>query len=231
MITVELKGDKRMVDDLAKMRAKAVPFAIRNALNTCAFEVRSIWQRDIKSTFTNRNTFTANSVRVEQASVTKLEARTGSVAPWLRTQEDGGVVHANRRVVAIPGPSAAGQAAGSGKRTRLVAGRFKLGAVQVAHPALHGGRRQKNAIAIAVARKQGKTVVLLTRPRGGQGLFSISGGKRKLKTRLLYDVSRGSVRVKPEPTLERSVAAVRPKVEHMMQAALTQQMQRLSIGT
>src|SRR6478736_4148381 len=156
MITVELKGDKRMVDDLAKMRAKAVPFAIRNALNTCAFEVRSIWQRDIKSTFTNRNTFTANSVRVEQ----------GSVAPWLRTQEDGGVVHANRRVVAIPGPSAAGQAAGSGKRTRLVAGRFKLGAVQVAHPALHGGRRQKNASAIAVARKQGKTVVLLTRPRG-----------------------------------------------------------------
>lgn len=230
MITVELKGDKRMLADMAKMRAKAVPYAIKNALNTAAFETRSIWQRELKSTFTNRNTFTVNSVRVEQATTTKLEARTGTVAPWLKTQEEGGTVHAKRRVVAIPGPSAAGQAAGSGKRTRLVAGRFKLGAVQVPHPSAHGGRRQQNAIAIAVARKQGKTVVLLSRPRGGKGLFSISGGKRKLKTRLLYDVSRGSVRVKPEPTLERSIAQVKPKLEHMMQASMTQQMQRFSIG-
>jgi hypothetical protein len=57
-----------------------------------------------------------------------------------------------------------------------------------------------------------------------------AGTKRKLKTRLLWNMSRGSVKVKPEPTLERSLAQVKPKLQHMMAASLTQQMQRFSIG-
>jgi len=229
MISVELKGDKRMVADLAKMRAKAMPYAVRNALNTAAFETRSIWQREIKSTFVNRNTYTVNSVRVEQASTTKLEAKTGSLADYMDEQEEGATIRGSGPHKAIPTAAAAGQSGGT--RTRLIRGRFYLGAIQVAHPALSGGRRQQNAIAIAVARKQGKSVVLLNRPKGGKALFLLGKGtKRKLKARMLWDVSRGSVKVKPEPTLERSIAQVKPKLEHMMQASLTQQMQRFNVG-
>jgi len=231
MITVELKGDKRMVGDLAKMRAKAVPYALRNALNTAAFETRVIWQREIKSAFITRNNYTVGSVRVEQASVTKLVAKTGSIADFMDEQEEGAVIKGSGKHKAIPTAAAAGQA-GGGKRTRLIRNRFYLGAIQVAHPALSGGRRQQNAIAIAVARKQGKKVVLLNRPKGGKALFLMGAGtKRKLKTRMLWDVSRGSVKVKPEPTLERSIAQVKPKLEHMMAASMQQQMQRYSIGT
>jgi len=231
MITVELKGDKRMVVDLAKMRAKVVPFAIKNALNTAAFETRTIWQREIKSAFITRNNYTERSVRVEQASPTKLVAKVGSVADYMDEQEEGATIRGSGKHKAIPTSAAAGQA-GGGKRTKLVRGRFYLGAIQVAHPALSGGRRQQNAIAIAVARKQGKNVVLLNRPKGGKALFLMGKGtKRKLKTRMLWDVSRGSVRVKPEPTLERSIAKVKPKLEHMMAASMQQQMQRFSIGT
>ncbi len=232
MITVELKGDKRMLSDLKKMRSRAVPAAIRNALNTAAFETRSIWQREIKSSFTNRNTYTANSVRVEQASASNLVAKVGSVADYMGTQEDGGAVKGKSgHIKAIPTAKAAGQS-GNGTRTALVRSRFYLAAIQVAHPTPRGGRRQQNAIAIAIARKQGKKVALLVRPNGAKGLFLLGAGtKRKLNTKLLWDVSRGSVRVKPSHTLERSVAMVRPKLEHMMQASLTQQMQRYSIGT
>lgn len=230
MITVELKGDKRMLGDLAKMRAKAVPFAIKNALNTAAFETRTIWQREIKSAFTNRNTFTANSVRVEQATTAKLQAKVGSVADYMGTQEQGGTVKGRGSHKLIPEAAAAGQAPG-GKRTKLVRARFYIGAIQAAHPKTTGGRRQQNAIAIAVARKTGKNVALLIRKKGGKGLFWVGGGKRSLKLRMLWDVSRRSVHVKPEPTLERSLGVVKPKLEHMMQASLTQQMQRLSIGT
>lgn len=227
MITVELKGVKEMLRDLQKMRAKAIPYAIRNALNVAAFETRSIWQREIKSVFTNRNTYTARSIRVEQASTTRLEAKVGSVADYMNTQEQGGVVKGKTgHIKAIPMAKARG-----GANTALVRSRFYLGAIQVAHPALRGGRRQQNAIAIAIARKQGKKVALLTRPSGAKGLFLLGAGtKRKLNTRLLWDVSRGSVRVKPEHTLERSIAAVKPKLEHMMMASLQQQMQRFGVG-
>ena len=230
MITVELKGDKRMVADLAKMRAKAIPYAIKNVLNTAAFETRVIWQREIKSAFVNRNTFTERSVRVEQASTTKLVSKTGSVADYMDEQEEGGTVKGRGAHKLIPQAAAAGQAPG-GKRTKLVRGRFYIGAIQAEHPRTSGSRRQRNAIAIAVALKTGKNVALLTRRNGAKALFLVRGGKRSLKMRMLWDVSRRSVHVKPEPTLERSLAQVKPKIEHMMAASLTQQMQRFSIGT
>lgn len=228
MITIELKGATAMVRDLKRMREKAIPCAIKNALNTAAFEARTIWQREIASTFTNRNSFTVRSVRVEQATTSKLQSKVGTVAPWLKTQEEGGTVRGGGKHKAIPMAAAAGQGAG-GKRTKLVRSRFYLGAINVAHGG-KGGRRQQNAIAIAVARKTGKNIALLTRPGGGRGLFLIGGGKRSLKTRMLWDVSRSSVRVKPEPTLERSLAKVKPKLKHMLEASMKQQLQRFSIG-
>ena len=227
MIKVELKGDKKMVADLAKMRKSAVPYAIRNALNVAAFETRAIWQREIRATFTLRNTFTVNSVRVEQASTSNLVSKVGSIADYMGTQEDGGTVKGKSgHIKAVPTDKARG-----GANTARVRSRFYLQAIKVAHPALRGGRRQQNAIAVAIARKTGSKVALLIRPNGGKGLFLLGAGtKRKLNTRLLWDVSRGSVRVKPEHTLERAIAAVKPKLEHMMAASLTQQMQRFSVG-
>jgi hypothetical protein len=225
-----VRGASEMVSDLVRMRIKAVPYALRNALNTAAFEARQIWQGQIRASFTNRNKYTVGSVRVEQASVTDLVAKTGSIADFMGTQEDGGDVKGKGgKHKAIPTNVAAGQGAG-GKRTRTVRGRFYLGAIQVAHPSLSGGRRQRNAIALAVARKTGKNMVLLTRPSGAKGLFLISGGKRKLKAKLVWDVSRSSVHVHAEPTLQRTVNAVKPKLEHMMQASLQQQMERYRVG-
>jgi hypothetical protein len=230
MPVVSVRGAKEMVRDLQRMREKAVPFAIRNSLNTAAFETRKIWQSEIRKTFTNRNQYTVRSVRVEQASTTTLEAKVGSVAEYMGTQEQGGTVKGKSgHIKAIPTAKAAGQAGGA--RTRLVSARYYLGAIQVAHVALRGGRRQQNAIAIAVARKQGKKVVLLTRPGGAKGLFVLGAGtKRKLSARLLWDVSRRSVHVHAQPTLVRSIAAVKPKLEHMLEASITQQLQRLRIG-
>lgn len=232
--TVDIRGAKEMVRDLQKMRQKAVPYAIRNYLNTAAFETRRIWQAEIKTTFINRNTFTANSVRVDQAKgtdVATMQAVVGSVAPWLKTDEEGGVVHSKAGShVAIPRSASAGQGAG-GIRTKAVRGRFYLGAINLAHPVGHGGRRQQNAIAIAIARKTGKNLALLTKRNGGKGIFVIGGGKRSIRTRMLYDVSRSSVKVRSEPTLQRSLDAVKPKLESMLKAAVMQQFARMNLPT
>lgn len=229
MIKVEIKGVKEMVADLKRLREKAVPIAMKNALNQAAFETRNIWQREIKSTFTNRNVFTQNSVRVDQATPSKLEARVGSVAPYMALQETGGTDSGRHGRKPIAGPVAAGQAAGS-SRTRLVRSRFKLSAITVAHPALKGDRKQRNAIAIAVAFRSGSKRAVLERPGGGKGLFIIGGRPKAPTTRLLWNVSKASVHIKPQPTLQRSLDAVKPKLESMMQASLLQQMHRFNIG-
>lgn len=229
MIKVELKGAKEMVADLKKMREKAVPFAIKNALNTVAFETRRLWQAEVKSVFTNRNLFTANSVRVEQATTSKLQATVGSVAPYMGLQETGGTDSGRHGRKPVAGPVAGGQAPGA-KRTTLVRGRFKLPAINVAHPALTGTRRQRNAIAIAVAIKSGSKRAVLERPGGGKGLFIVGGRAKAPTTRLLWNVSKSSVHIKAQPTLERSIAAVKPKLEHIMEASLRQQMQRFGVG-
>ena len=97
------------------------------------------------------------------------------------------------------------------------------------HPSLHGSRKQRNAIAIAVAQRAGQKVVLLERPSGGKGLFLLGGGKRSVTTRLLWDMSRGSVHVPAAPTLERTLAAMLPKLKHIHMASILQQLQRFNV--
>jgi len=229
MFTVKITGAKEMVADLKRMREKAVPYALRNALNTAAFETRRIWQGEVKSAFTNRNTFTQRSLQVEKATGTdasKMVAKVGSTAPYMGKQETGGTVTGRGGRKPIPAPVAAGQAPGS-KRTRLVRAGFRLAAIQAKHPALKGDRKQRNAIAIAVAIKAGTKRAVLERPGGGKGLFVV--GKAKAP-RLLWNVSRASVHVPATPTLERALAAVRPKMPHMLEAALLEQLRRHNIA-
>lgn len=228
MPIVQIRGVQEVVRDLRRMREKAVPYAMRNALNTSAFEARAIWQAEIRSSFTNRNQYTARSVLVERASIGNMVARVGSTAAYMGKQETGGTVTGGSGRKPIPAPTAAGLPAGS-KRTKLVQGRYYLGKLQVAHPALRGNRKQRNAIRIAVAQRAGQRVVLLERPHGGKGLFLIAGRKRSPVMRLLWDVSHASVHVPAMPTLERTLAAIQPKLEHIHLAALFEQLRRAGI--
>lgn len=229
MITVKLEGAQEMVKALERMRTKAVPFALRNALNVAAFETRTIWQREIKRTFVARNSFTERSVLVERASINKLTSVVGSIAPYMALQETGGTDSGRHGRKPIPGPVAAGQAPGS-KRTRLVRARFKLGAINLAHPATKGDRKQRNAIAIATAKNAGKRLVLLERPSGGKGIFVLGGAAKRPSARLLWNVGKASVHIKGKHTLQQSLDAVKPKLEHMLMAAFVEQLQRFNVG-
>lgn len=227
-VTITWKGLDEARRDLLTFASKAVPYAARNALNTIAFEARAQWQREIKASFTLRNRFTERSILVTKASGTdikRMASFVGSTAPYMGDQEHGGVVRGRRGLKGIPAPAAAGQQPG-GKRTRLVRAANRLGAINVAHPQLKGTRKQRNAIALAVAKRKGQKAALLERPKGGKGLFRLMGGKRKIKTRLLWDFSKRSVRVKSEPTLQRTLSAVSRKIPHILMASTLEQLRR-----
>ncbi len=230
MITIEFHGLKELVRDLRTAREKALPYAIRNAVNTAAFEARKVWQGEIRRTFTNRNQFTERSIQVEKArglDPRRMRSFVGSTADYMDEQESGAVIRGKGKHKPIPGPVAAGLPPGV-KRTKLVRAPNKLSAIKVAR-ARGSSVKQRWAIAISQARREGRKFVLLERPRGGKGLFRLGGGRKKSTVRLLWDLSRSSVRVRPEPTLERSLKAVEPKLGHMYEAALVEQMQRAKL--
>lgn len=227
-VSISWKGIDEARRDLQTFASKAVPYAARNALNTIAFEARGEWQRQIKGSFTLRNRFTERSILVTKAQgrdVSRMASFVGSVAPYMGDQESGATVRGKSGLKGIPAPAAAGQQPG-GKRTRLVRAANRLGAINVAHPRLTGSRQQRNAIALAVARRKGQKVALLERPKGGKGLFRLMGGKRRIRTRLLWDFSKRSVRVKSEPTLQRTLSAVSRKVPHILLASTLEQLRR-----
>lgn len=240
-ISVEFRGIDELIDDLRKARKRAIPHGVRNALNTAAFQGRKDWQGVIRRTFTIRNQFTERSIRVVQAKGTNLdrmEAFLGSVAPYMGDQEGGATVRGRRRVKAIPGPVAAGQSPG-GKRTKLVRAGAKLSAINIRRIRAKGPK-QRNAIAIAMAARKRQKFVKLTRPGGGQGLFSFKGGRRtwhkshgwrvkSLQLRLLWDVSRKSVRVPPSHTLERTLRMLEPRLPHIYTASIVEQLRRARV--
>lgn len=232
MPITEVRGAKEMARDLKTLRLRAFPYAVRNTLNTAAFEARTIWQREIRATFTNRNAYTVRSIQVDRVASgnepSRMVARTGSTTDYMGKQEKGGTVSGKSGRKPIPGPVAAGLAPGA-KRTRLVRSRFYLGAIKAQHPTLTGSRKQRNAIAIAVALRSGNKRAVLERPGGRKALFLVGGNERRPTTRLLWDVSRSSVRLHAQPTLQRTLHAIEPKMEHMMQASMLQQLNRFGI--
>lgn len=229
MIDVKIDA-KKAVKDLRKFREKAIPYAVRNALNRGAFHARTEWQQEVRRAFTLRNAFTERSIRVDRATgknVAGMVAVVGSVAPYMDEQEHGATERGRSKHKPIPGPVAAGLQPG-GKRTKMVRAGNKLSALHASRP-VGASSKQRNAVALAMARRKGERVVLLDRPNGGKGLFRLMGGKKKVQTRLLWDLSRGSVKVKPTPTLGRTLARIQPRLAEIHRDAFVEQLRRHKI--
>jgi hypothetical protein len=228
-VYVDTSDFKKLHRDLQTFAKRAFPYAVRNALTGCAFEARKVWQMEIRAAFTNRNAFTERSIRVEKATgvdVRGMKAVVGSVAPYMGDQEHGAVIRGGGKHKAIPAPGAAGLK--GGKRTKLVRPQFRMGAINVNHPSLAKyGRRRQNAVVLAIAIRKGERFALLNRATGrGRGLFEVKGLKRKAKTKLLWNVSKGSVRVQPEPTMRRAVLRSKNTFERITADAMIHQLKR-----
>ena len=231
MISVKWRGVEELRHDLKLFNTKAIPYAARNGLNTAAFEARRQWQGEIKRSFVLRNQFTVNSIRVDKAQgldTRRMVAVVGSLADYMRTQESGGTVSGKSGKKAIPGPVAAGQPPGA-KRTKLVRAGLRMSKLQVGKVRARN-KRQHNAIMIAMAKRRGQKAVVLHRPGGGKGVFQLKGSKSKPNPLLLYDVSRGSVRVEATPTLGRTINRMNARFPRIMADSFLAELKRHGIG-
>lgn len=222
MLRIDTSELKALEDDLKTVSKRAIPYAMRDALNGFAFAARREWSDGIKRTFTTRNKFTAGrALEVEKARslrVDSMVAVLGSKEQYLAKQEFGGVTSGP-----IPGPTAAGQPSGS-RRTKPVRMGNRLKALAAAKSRGGKSRRQRNAMALSIARRRGQRHAILDRPNGEKGLFRLSGGKRRIKTRLVWALGHGPTRVKPSPTLGPAVRRTEQQLESLHRKALLKQL-------
>jgi hypothetical protein len=229
-IKVELKGYDKLRSDLDRFAKRAFPYAVRDTLTGSAFALQKSWREDVRRSFTLRNRFTEQAIRVDKArgtDVSAMQATTGTVAPYMRDQEEGNEVKGKGKHKAIPTAIAAGQGQGA-KRTRMVRTGLRLQAVNIPPRTVPiRGKRRQNAVLMAIAIRKGERFALLNRIKGkGRAVFEVKGGKRSGRARMVWDMSKGSVKVPREPTLERSINASQRGFEQAQYRAVIKQLQR-----
>lgn len=231
MIESNLKRElKRYAGQLEKLNKRGVPYAMRDTVNRAAFETRKRGISNLQDGMTLRNRWTVGSVRVNKArslDPRRMEAETGSLEKYLYTQEFGGTkIKRGKEGVAIPTGYSAGQQ-GQKPRTRLPRGKNKLRAIQLNNKRIKAkNRRQRNFLAIKQAAEGGNKFIFMDLGRT-QGLFRVTGGKRKPRVKMVYDLSRQSVKIPARPWLTPATNRTVPEMPGFYRSALRFQLKRL----
>ena len=217
---------------LTKLRRRGIPFAVKGTLNTAAFTARPMWQREIKDQMITRNTWTTRRIGIDKArgrGVDAMKSTIGHTEEYMRQQEEGDVVaKSGKHGKPIPTTVASGEGRSSGPRRRLVRRPNRMGSI-VLTDRRGTSRRQRNAIAISMAMRAGRRYVFLELSRARQGIFRIMGGRRRPRIEMIWDLSRASIRIPKNPTLEPTMKAMERKLPRIAVDEIQKQI-RFSFG-
>jgi len=223
-IDFDWDGLREMQKDLRICATDAIPYASRDALNSTAFEARKTWQGEMAKTFTLRNQFTQRSVRVEKVShatkdINRMQAVIGSVAPYLDEQEEGATMLGDGGH-SYPTPVRTNPKRPVTRRNwqpniKLWGGRPKF-----------GSPKQRNAINISRAMRAGGQMVIPLQTRYGTVLARTMPTGETVKLKILWNLTRTSVRVSPHKTLEPTMQEVERLMPRAMIKAIVFQMRR-----
>lgn len=226
-----LVGVDAMQRELETIAKRSVPFAARETVNGLAFAGREAWQDEMRKSLTLRNRFTERRALVDRARglrMSTMEARLGHTEEYMALLERGGAEKAAKRFRPIPTETAAGQARGSlsGGRKRVVRPAnviTRLGSLKGYSRGL--SRKARNARAVRGALKSGRHLALLDFG-DTQGVFRVTGSKRKPRISKLYDVTRRRTPVPRTPTLQRALLRALNRGHAIAYAALARQLTR-----
>lgn len=231
-INVTLAGVDAMQDELERIAKRSLPFAMRETVNRLAFEGRTTWQQEMRSSLTLRNKFTERRVLVTPARTlnpSKMEAVLGHTEAYVAQLEHGGSRKAAKRFRAIPTEIAAGQAKGSlmgGRKSQVRPSAIitRLGSLAV-KGAKSRSRKATNARAIRGAIRSGRRIALLDLGKG-KVIVRVKGSKRKPQILKLYDLTRRKTPVPRIPTLANALKRTLLRGPAVAYAALEKQLMR-----
>lgn len=229
-ISVDLRQVKRFARELERASEKAVPYAIRDYVNSAAFEAQREWKDVIGQRLTLRNNWTTRSIQVRKASGLKpkeMSSQVGSIADYMDEQEEGTTTaKSGKHGVALPTAGSAGQGKAK-KRTRPIRRGNYLSALHVPDGRVTGSRQRRNRVAMIRAIKTGTRVAYLDLGKGRGGLFKINGSVERLrKPVMLYDLSRKATKTPASHTLQGALDAIQPRLPSIAVRAIMGQMNR-----
>ncbi|MDB4988665.1 MAG: hypothetical protein JWN04_3843 [Myxococcaceae bacterium] len=224
-VKVDLRELSKFARELEQIAKKAMPYAMRNTLNSAAFEARSEFNKQIGKQTTLRSTHLTRGTVVDKATLSTMKATVGNIRPYVAGLEEGRTNHPHRGAhVAVPLRPAAGQS-GVGKRTKLVRRPNMMSAI---HLPSRVGRspRQQNAVAIRTAAAGNHFAYLAFGET--KGIYRVSGGANGKRPRLvkLWDLSHASTKVAARPTMEATLRAITPRLPAIAEKALMDQLRR-----
>jgi hypothetical protein len=208
MIYVTLTDIPKLERDLKEFRSRAYPFVTKQTLNKTAFVAMKISQSRVRRDMTLRNKWTTKSIRFEKTNTLRVSdqvSRVGSVEAYMEDQEFGGVKRGRGRV-GVPIPT--GDASGEGNtrdRQRLPMKKYRVGNIRLARNKIRAkSKSQENVIKVKQAIRTKQRIVYMDLG-ARKGLFRIMGTKRSPKVRMIQDLSKKSVIIKPDPWLRPSM--------------------------
>ena len=226
-LSVDDRQIRKLVKHLEATRRKALPYATREYVNSAAFLTRDLYIKRASESMKLRSPWTKRSIQVDKAATLEIAqqvARVGSVADYMATQEEGATLSKKgKRGVPIPAAAPSRRK----NRGRTPSGN-RLSAIQLAAQRVTGIRQKRNAAAIAIASRRGGGVVFLDLGRN-KGLYRVSGTKRGIRIRKVWDLSKPSVMVPRNPMMREALVEVTPQLPRLAVRALEYQLKRWKV--
>lgn len=233
-MAIHLKIDSRDIEKLSaamkQISEKNAKYAVYESFNKAAFWARKEWQAEMRSTLILRNQFTERSIQIRKASgskhgsLSKIEARIGSVASYMDNVEQGETEHKKgEHGVAVPMGDAAGQ--GFVPTTRVVRENRRIATTVISRPkaGTWKSRKQLNAAAIRMAKTASKDGFAFLDLGKTKGVFRIL---KRGKPKLVWNYSHSTVRMAPHKTLWPVVQKAAKVLPYVMERELQQQIRR-----
>ena len=205
------KFDDKEIDklerDLEKFASRALPIATGRTLGETAALTRRFAIQDVGKKFNTRNAFTRGSILFDKTdtrnpNINRQRASAGSVQDYMRAQEFGeDLKSTGKHGVPVPTGTASNEGdrpkpkkklpTRANRRTNIRFGTASKGKLS---------RRQRNvALVKEAAENKDKYIFMHTSKR--KGIYKVMGGKRKPRIKMLWDLTKRTRPLKPNPWL------------------------------
>lgn len=233
MLKIDTTDIDAMVRDLEFYKRRAYPFATKQTINDAAFATRKQYINQMRSKLTTRNRWTQQSARVETSrtlDIGRQSAHVGSIEGYMERQETGGTI----RDPNIATATASNEGDTAYPRKRLPTKRNRRANIRLAKR-----RRAKTPAQDLVFKAQdavnnGNRLIYLDGEAGPtKGIYRIVGGRKTkrgwpkgARLRMLWDMSRSSVRTPATPMLSPATDHTSRRLPELHRKAVMFQLKR-----
>jgi hypothetical protein len=227
MFKIDTEQTRQFEDKLRKLNDRAIPFAVRQTLNDLAFATRKNAIDIIGDKMIERNRWTRGSIRLEKAQgvdTRRMMSVVGSTADYMEKQEFG---HTERKT-AITTSYASGEGENAKPRRRVARKANRMSSIKLKRQRNRGKTRaQRNLITVRMAAKNKVKHIYLDLGKR-KGIFTVTGGKRKPRVRMVQALGHRNVVTPRNPWLRPATDKSVKRRDRFYRQALTFQLRRLT---